>query len=258
MDLRLLRAYLVELVGTFAFVFVASGLACVNVMTTAAGTTLGSTSLTLQQPGLLGVALGQALVWVALVAWSAPVSGGYLNPAIAIMRWVLGRLSTVRLAWFIGAQIVGAVLAGLVLQLMFDVTILRTAHFGAPFLNPLPFANMSSGTLWAGLAIELLLTFFLVLTMFARVEQTPAPWLSGAVLAAAVLFAGPLTGAALNPARWFGPVFWEILDGTADRPPGQHALVYIAGPIVGALLAGAFAMKVYLPAKEVSTDKSGP
>lgn len=213
--------------------------------------------MTVQQPGLVGVAIGQALVWMALVAWSAPVSGGFLNPAISLMLWVFGRLNTIRLAWFLGAQLIGGVLAGFVLQLLFKTDILRTAHFGAPFLNPLAYSLPSNSAVWAGVGVELLLTFFLVLAMFSSKESSaagsiPASWLSGGMLAAAVLFAGPLTGAGLNPARWFGPVFWQLLDRSAEEASGQspatQALVYIAGPILGALLAGAFVFRVYLPA----------
>lgn len=257
MNIQLIRAYCIELIGTFAFVFIASGLACVNVMTSAAETSPGLTPLTAQQPGLFGVALGQALVWVALISWSAPVSGGYLNPAIAIMRWVFNRLSTVRLAWFLGAQILGAVLACFVLQLMFKPEVLRTAQVGAPYLNPLAFGSTAQSTIWAGLAIELLLTFFFVLAMFSTTDQTPAPWLSGAVLAGAVLFAGPLTGAALNPVRWIGPMFWEVVERTAGDSAARQALVYIAGPIIGALLAGAFAYRVYLPARSDAAKNDG-
>lgn len=256
MDPRLLRAYFVELIGTFGFVLIAGGLSCVNVMTTAAETSPGSAALTLQQPGLLGVALGQALIWMALVAWSAPVSGGYLNPAITVMRWVFNRLPTDRLAWFLGAQLIASVMAGLVLKLVFEPSILRTAHFGAPFLNPLAYPTMSQDAIWAGLGLELVLTFFLVLAMFVTVEGVPAPWLSAGVLAAATLFAGPLTGAGLNPARWFGPTFWRSLDGAAGSSPGQQALVYIAGPIVGALLAGLFVFRIYTPAVKDRRDES--
>lgn len=249
MDLRLFRAYMVELVGTFAFVFIASGLTCVNVMTTPKDVTVGTTAVTVHQPGLVGVALGQALVWLAMVAWSAPVSGGYLNPAITLVRWVFGQISSVRMAWFIGAQLVGGVLAGLMLMAIFDRDVLQAANFGVPVLNRAVFPPdaASQQALWAGLGIEVLLTFLFVLAMYSRVAKSPAPWLAAAVLAGAALFAGPITGAALNPVRWFGPAFWQTLQagsGSAARP----ALVYVAGPIVGALLAGAFVNRVYEPA----------
>lgn len=260
MDKPLLRAYLVELLATFAFVLLAGGLSCVNVMTTPRDTAVGASPLTLQQPGLVGLALGQGLVWLALVAWSAPITGGYLNPAIAMSRWVFGRLPTIRMAWMLGAQVIGAVVAGLVLRSLFSNEILRTAHFGAPYLNPAAFGDATQAVVWSGLFLELVLTFFFVLAMFTPSEKSPTPWLgaaaSGAILVGATLFAGPLTGAGLNPARWFGPAFWEMIDGV-DPSPMRAALAYVAGPIVGALAAGAFAAGVYLPAKAETSEPGG-
>jgi aquaporin Z len=240
MDRQLFRDYIVELIGTFGFVFFASGLACVNVMTTTADASPGSLPVTIQQPGLVGVALGQALAWMALVAWAGPLTGGYLNPAVAVMRWVFGRLPTVRMAWLLGAQLVGAVVAGLVLQLVFDSGILRACRGGAPHLNPLAFGEANTASLLAGVGVEFLLTFFFVLAMFAHGDRSFA-LSSGAILAAAVLVAGPLTGAALNPARWFGPAFWDVVNKTSASTPGREAIIYVVGPIVGALAAAALA-----------------
>jgi glycerol uptake facilitator protein len=101
------------------------------------------------------------------------------------------------------------------------------------------------------MSIELLLTFFFVLAMYATAEKAAAPWMSGGVLAAAILFAGPLTGGCLNPARWIGPAFWEMLNG-GGASVGRQALIYMAGPVIGALLAGAFASRIYLPARQDS------
>ena len=92
---------------------------------------------------------------------------------------------------------------------------------------------------------------FLVFAIFGWLDDAPQPSdarqasvVAGAVLTACVLFAQPLTGAALNPARWFGPVFWDALAGSEGRP-WADALVYLAGPILGALLGGFFVHKVY-------------
>jgi len=256
MDLRLLRAYLVELLGAFSFVYFAAGLTCINVLASAEG---NATPLTGHQPGLVGMALGQGLVWMAMLAITVPISGGYLNPAISIMLWVMGRLSTTKFAWFVGAQILGGVLAGFCIQMTFDGAVLTAAKFGAPHLNPLTYQGAVEGltqrTIWTGLSIELLLTFFVVVAIFAtRDDRTTAPqggvplaWISGAILAGCVLFGLPLTGAALNPARWFGPVFWESLAGAAN--PWRDALAYTAGPIVGALLGGWFCEKIVVPAR---------
>ena len=79
---------------------------------------------------------------------------------------------------------------------------------------------------------------------------------------AAVIIGFPLTGAALNPARWFGPVLWELslADAGSRRGPMADMFVYLAGPILGALLAGLVCFKMRVeqaPAAEpTATDAS--
>ena len=63
-----------------------------------------------------------------------------------------------------------------------------------------------------------------------------------------MLVAFPLTGAALNPARWFGPVMWEALT-RRSREPLDDAFVYIAGPVLGGVAAGWWCFKIYLPGR---------
>src|SRR5581483_12081268 len=106
MEPRLPRAYLIELLGTFALVYVGAGVVCVNQVTTAVGQQAGTAPLTLHQPGLVGLALAQGLIVAVMLAVTVPYSGGYLNPAITLMLWCLGRAPTVRSAWLIGAQLV--------------------------------------------------------------------------------------------------------------------------------------------------------
>jgi glycerol uptake facilitator-like aquaporin len=245
MDLRLLRQYFVELIGTLAFVYFASGLAILNFVTNPSD----SGSLTVHQPGLVGVALGQGLVWAALLAWTVPISGGYLNPAIAFARWLFDGLSTVRFAWFLGAQLLGAVIACFLLRLTFDSTVLTPAHYGRPYLNPLVYGGpmgMPASTGWSGLGLEFVLTFFLALAIFG--PRNPAPAAAGAMLAVCVLFGTPLTGAGLNPVRWIGPIFWEAVDRPDSVTNWRSALAYLGGPVAGALLAAIFCVKVYRPA----------
>jgi aquaporin TIP len=243
MESRLPRAYLIELIGTFAVVYVGAGVVCVNQVTTAVGQQAGTSPLTLHQPGLFGLALAQGLILAVMLAVTVPFSGGYLNPAVALMLWCFGRMATVRAAWLIGAQLVGAVVAAACLRFTFTVDILQTAHYGAPHLNPLAYPALGYSSVWAGLAVELVLTFFLVFAMFgmlgAWTDARQVGLAAGAALTAGVLFGYPLTGAALNPARWFGPVFLETLGGTtAGKGPWADALAYLAGPIVGAMLGG--------------------
>jgi glycerol uptake facilitator-like aquaporin len=195
------------------------------------------------------------------------VGGGYLNPAITIMLWVFKRMETVRAAWLIGAQLLGAVLAGAVLRNTFDDRVLQDARLGTPHLNRLVYGDVLDwAQLRSGCVIEFILTFFLVFAIFGTI-RSKAHWrqlaegsstaddpeepertvdarlaalIAGGTLTACVLFAYPLTGAATNPARWFGPAFWEGFVPQAPGAPGAWAdmLVYIAGPILGALAAG--------------------
>lgn len=261
MQSKLGRAYLVELVGTFGLVYFASAVAILNVLTLPSSTDslpVGTASLTMHQPGLVGIALAQGLIFALLLSLTLPVSGGFLNPAITLMLWVFNRMESKKAAWLIGAQLLGSVLACLLLTFTFDRSLLRTAHFGTPHVNFLAYQEpLQQQVLYAGTGVELVLTFFLVYAIFAAVKDpvrsAQAAWLGGAVLAAAVLVGFPLTGAALNPARWFGPVLFEraLAEGpSVGQGPFSEALIYLAGPILGALLGGLFTFSLYWPARE--------
>src|SRR5437588_12627241 len=88
MDRSLLRAYVVELIGTFAVVFFGAGVVCVNYVTTPMGQQPATANLLGMQPGLAGIALAQGLVLAVALSVTVPVAGGYLNPARARMSWV--------------------------------------------------------------------------------------------------------------------------------------------------------------------------
>jgi glycerol uptake facilitator-like aquaporin len=232
-----------------------------NYLAVPANQPLGTTPLNLHQSGLVGIALAQGLIFAVLLSLTMPVSGGYLNPAITVMLWAFNRLDTRRVSWLVGAQLVGAFLAGTVLRFTFDPDLLRFAHFGTPHLNLLSFNEMTQATRYGGTAIELVLTFFLVFAIFGAAGEKTAAWAGGAVLAAAVLVSFPVTGAALNPARWFGTVIWENWLGGTDvgrMGPFDDILVYLAGPILGALLGGGFGFLCYLPGRQVKTEPSIP
>jgi len=247
------RAYCVELLGTFGLVFFSAGVVCLNYLAAPIDQPPGTSPLNLHQPGLVGVALAQGLIFAVLLTLTAPVSGGYLNPAIAVTLWAFNRLETRRLPWLLGAQLMGAFLAGMCLRFTFELGLLRTAQFGTPHVNLQTYNTLEQATLFAGVGVELVLTFFLVFAIFGAVPERSrlAGWGGGAVLAAAVLVGFPLTGAALNPARWFGTVLWEAWLGRLSigrSGPFSDIIVYLAGPILGALLAGAFCFLIYLPA----------
>jgi aquaporin Z len=249
MDRRELRAALVEMAGVFGLVLFSSGVVCINQLTTP-GTQAALSPLTLHQPGLMGVALTQGLILAVLLAITVPVSQGYLNPAITLTQWAFGRMETMRAGLLIAAQVAGSVIAGVALRLLFSADILQSARYGAPHINALAYPASPLGlqsTVFTGSAVELLLTFFLGLAIFGLLSSAGdalrhglAP---GMVQTAAVVVAFPLTGAALNPARWFGPVLWDALSGPASNPWSDF-LVYLAGPILGALLAGLFCARL--------------
>lgn len=238
---RWIRPALSELVGVFGVVLISAGVVCVNQLTAGSPQAAGTAALTLHQPGLTGVALAQGLILAAMLVVTVPISGGYLNPAVTLTLWAFGRLDSGHAGILLVAQMLGSALAAGCLRLIFSPDIVQTAQYGAPHLNPLAYPYLTRYTTMSGAGIELILTFFLAFAIFASIGTAPDAWrvggAAGMVQAAAGLFAYPLTGAALNPARWFGPVLWDSLSGTTANPWADF-LVYLAGPPLGALLAG--------------------
>jgi glycerol uptake facilitator-like aquaporin len=265
MDRTLFRAYLVEAVGTFALVFFGAGAVCVNAMTAVSSGPPGLVVLRVEQPGLVGLALAQGLILAVMLAVTVPVSGGWLNPAATVVLWLAQRLDTGRAAWLLGAQLVGAALAGLCLSRLFDPHVLEAAHLGTPHLNFLAYRGVNASSIASGTALELVLTFFLVLAMFAlgleKADGQRGGLAAGLTLTAGTLAAYPLTGAAANPARWFGTVVWELalLRPPANEPgPLTDAFVYIAGPLFGGLMAGLLYFRVLLPARPKPPEAHSP
>jgi aquaporin TIP len=258
------RVALVELVGTFGLVLFSAGVVCVNQMTTPGTPEPGTATLTTHQPGAFGIALAQGASLAVLLALTVPVSGGYLNPAVTITLWAFGRMDSARAGVLFVAQLLGSVLAATVLRFVFHMDVLQAAHFGTPHINPLAYpGSLMQSTVLAGSGIELLLTFFLVFAMFAPIGTAGDParirFAPGLVQTAAALFGFALTGAALNPARWFGPVLWEWGNQRfGDPSPWADFLVYLSGPILGSLLAGLFCVRVYPATIEPPAGPTGP
>lgn len=227
------RPAVVEMIGTFAVVFVGALAVCVSAMAPAND---------VANPGVLGIALAQGFILAAALSATVPVSGGFLNPAVTLTLWVFRRLEGRRAVWLILAQVVGAILAGLAVRFLFTEDVLRRARAGTPHLNEAAFGNTVLASVLSGIGIELVLTFLLTFAIFGTVLDLRAPRLGGLpvglALAALVLVGYSLTGAALNPVRWLGPVIAEVslpgMEGAAFR---DHT-VYWLGPIAGALLAG--------------------
>jgi glycerol uptake facilitator protein len=217
---RGLAAYIAELVGTFFLVFAI----CTVV------TLFVSTSADAQQGSDFAVVgLVHALALFMLIISFGAVSGGHFNPAVTIAAAALRRIDPLDALVYILAQLSGGVLGALLVKgLLLDEG--RLGHYGAATVSPLLGGNFQ------GAIVEALGTFLLVLAVCAvafnpRARQEWAPLVIGTTLGFAVMFLGPLTGGAFNPARWFGPAL--IGDEFGGTWP------YLVGPIVGALLAAA-------------------
>lgn len=206
------RKLIAEAIGTFTLIFAGAG----AVMLAAA-----SSNVT-----LVGVALAHGLAIAVMVSALGAVSGGHFNPSITIGFWVTRRLDTLLAIGYIAAQLVGAIVAALLLLAFFPEGMRNAAHLGAPALGP-------GVNFLRAVGIEAVLTFFLMMVVFGTAVDPRGPRIGGLAIgltiAMAVLAAGPLTGAALNPARALGPA---LVDGFWD-----NQLVFWIGPIIGSVTA---------------------
>jgi glycerol uptake facilitator-like aquaporin len=249
------RSYLAELVGTFVLVLLTAGAVCASGIPSLAGH---------EGYGRIGIALAAGLAWCVCLAFTLRHSDGYLNPAITVTLWVFQRIDNKRAMGFIVAQLMGAAFAGLALRGLFfanDQLLVQT-RMGSPHLNQtgLGIESVDRTSVIQGIGIEAVLAFILVFVIFAliydpRFRQKAGEkgfrlayfWL-GLVVMAEVLVAYDLTGACLNPARWFGTVVWEsTVRGLSERNPWADHGPYWIGPTVGALLAGMLYTYLLMP-----------
>jgi aquaporin Z len=196
-----------EVLGTFAIVFYGTGSIVVD---TASGGALGT----------LGIAVVFGLAVTAMVMLCGPVSGAHLNPAVSITLTITGSFSLKNLLPYIMAQLSGALAASLVLSLLFP---------GDEMLG----STMPSGSALQAFMLEMLITFFLMMTILAATDLSSrlhAATLIGVVVLLGALFAGPVCGASMNPARSMGPA---LVSGQ-----WQHLWIYLLAPVAGAVVAG--------------------
>lgn len=203
---RHLPRYAGELVGTFFIVFVAAGAVVSDAATGGAVTHVG-------------VAIATGLVVLAMIYSLGHLTGAHFNPAVSL-AFAAGRHFPPRdlLPYWL-AQFSGATIASLAVRLIWG----DVAHLGA---------NLPAIGDGRALALEALLTFLLMFVITAVATDARAVG-QGAALAIGftvlfeVLFAGPASGASMNPARSFGPA---LVSGT-----WRHQWIYLAGPLIGAV-----------------------
>lgn len=197
-----------ELFGTFALVFAGTGAIVINHASGGAIT----------HPG---IALTFGMVVLAMIYTFGDVSGAHFNPAVTIAFAAAGRFPWKEVGGYIAAQILGAFFASAVLRFLFpeDHSLGSTLPAG-PWLQ--------SGVLEVILTLILMLVILSVSTG-AKEKGITAGVVVGAVIALEAMFAGPICGASMNPARSLAPA---IVSGQT-----QSWWVYVVAPICGALLA---------------------
>ena len=209
-----MKKYLSEFIGTFGMVFCGTGAIIINDVS---GGTVTH----------VGIAITFGLIVMAMIYTFGDISGAHFNPAVTIGFWVSGRFQGKEVSPFIFSQLTGAGLASLILKYLFPTNI----SLGA---------TLPAGTAMQSFVLEIILTFFLMLVIIhvstgAKEKGIIAGMAIGSVVLLEAMFAGPISGASMNPARSLAPA---LVSGQF-----QHLWVYLTAPVAGALLA-VFAFKL--------------
>ena len=203
-----MNKYLAELIATFALTFIGGGAILSDPVTGG---------------GIVAIALAHGLTLMCMIYAVGHISGGHVNPAVTIGLLATGNISAKDAGAYIVSQCAGAALAAYCLSIVFAGS---SGGLGLPM--------MAAGvTSTQALITEIILTFFLVFTVYGTAVNKKAPagmygLAIGLVIAFDILAAGSISGASMNPARSFGPA----LIG------GNFAMhwVYWAGPVLGGVL----------------------
>ena len=222
-DPRAVAPVVAEMAGTFLFFFVGIG-AVASLDRTGALSSLASGRID-PAAALIVVALAHGIVLAVLVSALGAISGGHFNPAVTLGVWLTGKIDWHRAGAYVIAQLIGGLLAAWSLRLIFPVGVSQT--LGTPALG-------SGIDPLAGILVETVLTVVLVTAVIGTAVDLRGPKIGGLAIgfavAADIMMGGPLTGAAMNPARWFGPA---SVTGLWD-----NWYVWIIGPLLGAAIAG--------------------
>jgi aquaporin TIP len=215
------RKAVAEFLGTFTFVFAVS-------MSLAVGT---------QVAGLFGSAIAQGLALGVMISALGHISGAHFNPAVTLGALITRKIEPALAGVYVLAQFAAAVAAALLVKALLPSALDK--GLGAPALG-------LGVTAWQGVLIEAVLTFFLVWVVFATAIDPRGSFTAiaglgiGLIVTVDILLGGPLTGAAMNPARAFGP---ELVQGGA----WSDAWIYYVGPFAGGIVAAVLYTRLYLP-----------
>jgi MIP family channel proteins len=211
MNSTLLKQCAAEFIGTFTLIFVGIGAIHNN-------------------PGLLGVAFAHGLTIAVMVSATGAISGGQLNPAVTFGLFVGGQMDAKKTIAYWISQLAGGTAAALLCGGLIGM---KAVSDGTPDIG-MAASGAPIVSIAQAITIEAVLTFFLVFVVYGSAVDARAPKIGGLAIgltvALDILFGGPLTGAAMNPARTFGPAL-------ASAHWTNH-IVYWIGPLLGGALAG--------------------
>jgi aquaporin Z len=212
------RALLAELFGTFALVFCGTGAIVINEVQGGAITHVG-------------IAHTFGLIVLALIYALGDISGCHLNPAVTTGFWLAGRFPAAQVGPYLGSQCSGALLASVTLRLLFPT---------ATTLG----ATLPAGPGWQSFVLELILTLLLMVVILcvstgAKEKGIMAGVAVGAVIALEAMFAGPVCGASMNPARSLAPA---VVSGRV-----AELWIYLVAPVAGAALGVALFQQLAPP-----------
>jgi aquaporin Z len=201
-----------ELVGTYILVFAGTGAVVVDMLTGALGH--------------VGIALTFGLVVTALIYAFGHISGAHFNPAVSIAFVAMDEFEKKELLVYVVAQLMGAILASLTLYFLFIVEIKNMADVA--YLG----ATLPRGSWWQSFVFEFILTFILMLVIassavHAKAVKSFAGIAIGFTVGLEAMFAGPICGASMNPARSIAPAF---VSGHLES-----LWIYIVATILGAV-----------------------
>lgn len=201
-----MRRLAAEVLGTFALVFAGTGAIVINEVT---GGVVSH----------VGVAFTFGLIVLAMIYALGDVSGAHLNPAVTLGFFAARRFEGRWVAPYILSQCLGAILASLALRLMFPTS----AKLGA---------TLPAGDALQSFVLEAILTFLLMFVILsvsigAKEKGITAGIAVGSIIALEALFAGPISGASMNPARSLAPALVST--------HLESLWIYLSAPVIGAV-----------------------
>jgi MIP family channel proteins len=209
-----IKALWAEFFGVFALVFVGVGAIAAN--------HIGNGFV-----GLTGIALAHGLALCCMVTAVAAISGGHFNPAVTIGLFSVGKIDSTNAIGYIVAQCLGGIVAAFLLTLSIPAETLTAIGMGTPAVN-----TAAGVTVGQAFTAEVILTFFLAFVIYGTAVDKRAPKMGGLFIGLTVSFdilmGGPISGAAMNPARHLGPALFG--GGFANM------WLYWVAPILGGVL----------------------